>query len=181
MIDTRTKVVLRNTLDHTKKVELDLPFEEEELKEALLSIGATTLDENGEEIDPFDLLVNEKPISSYEIDSFESDYLKDSDFQNLYAASDLVERIEDLDKNDEQVLKALLDDGEKLERALDEIEDGDIDFYPDTDLTELAQQFADEGLFSQDTLLEHIDYESLGRELSFDGYTEVSGGVLRRN
>jgi len=66
-----------------------------------------------------------------------------------------------------------------LEEAIDKVEDGDVDFYPRTTLTELAEQFADDGMFSKETLLECIDYEKLGELLSEDGYTEVNGGVLR--
>ena len=36
-------------------------------------------------------------------------------------------------------------------------------------------------MFTKEFLLQHVDWESVGRELSFDGYTEVAGGVLRRN
>ena len=43
----------------------------------------------------------------------------------------------------------------------------------------IDEQFADDGMFSKETLLECIDYEKLGELLSEDGYTEVNGGVLR--
>ena len=72
------------------------------------------------------------------------------------------------------MLRALIDDGEELEDAVEDIENGDVEFYPNTDLTGLAEQFVDEGFFDKDFLLQHIDFEAIGRELEIDGYL-ISG------
>ena len=179
MIDTKSKVCLRNASDSTKEVWLDLPFDEDDLNEALQSIDVQL---SNDDDDAFDQLANGEEISpGYCICDFESDYLTPEQFEDIFAASDLVDRIEDLDDWEADLLGALMEDGDSLEDAIEECEDGDVDFYPNTNLTDLAEQFGDEEMFTKEFLLQHVDWESVGRELSFDGYTEVAGGVLRRN
>lgn len=177
MIDSKTKVCLKNVSDDSKTVWLSLPFDEDDLNKALLSIDVDPDDEE----DAFDRVLSGKdPSPGYVVCGHESPYLSDENFDDIFAASDLCERIEDLD--DENILEALLADGDSLEDAIEECEDGDIDFYPNTNLTDLAEQFGEEGMFSDEYLREHVDWESVGRDLELgDGYREVAGGVLRRN
>ena len=179
MIDTKTYVLIENAADRSRSERLTLPFSEDELEELLDRIGVST-DDDEDECD-YDRLVDGKPLKPrYEIAGHRSDYLTDKHFDDIYAASDLVERIESLSDYDADMLRALIDDGEELEDAVEDIENGDVEFYRNTDLTGLAEQFVDEGFFDKDFLLQHIDFEAIGRELEIDGYTEIAGGVLRR-
>ncbi len=126
-------------------------------------------------------MVGEELNPKWAVVGHESDYLTDKYFEDIYEASDLVERIENLKDWEATLLDALVEDGDALEEAIETVEDGDVEFYSNTNLTELAEQFGDEGLFSKEFLLSHVDWEAVGRELEIDGYTEVNGGVLRRN
>ena len=51
----------------------------------------------------------------------------------------------------------------------------DVSIYHARDLTELAEQFVDDGLFGEipDHLIHYIDYEAIGRDLRFD-YHEIT-------
>lgn len=180
MINTESKVLLRNEADQSREIWLNLPFGEDDLNEALQSIGINPDDDEG--ADPFDQLVRGEELPcGYYVADISSKYLKPDHLQNIFAASDLVERIEGLDSGQEDLLDALLEDGDDLETAVEECENGDIVFYPDTNLADLAEQFGEEEMFSKEFLLQHVDWEAVGRELSFNGYTEVAGGVLCRN
>lgn len=176
MINTYSKLLIGSSNRQVAPRWIDLPFTEDEFNEMLEEM----------EIDPdaeydFDsLMAGNSPSDTYEVLDFSSEILTQSDCENPYSASDLVERIEDLQDYEYDSMVALINsEGYSLEEAIDKVEDGDVDFYPRTTLTELAEQFADEGIFSKETLLECIDYEKLGELLSEDGYTEVNGGVLR--
>ena len=54
----------------------------------------------------------------------------------------------------------------------------DVSIYDAQDLTDLAEQFVDDGLFGEipDRLIHYIDYEAIGRDLRFDYHeTTVAG------
>lgn len=194
-IDTNTKALLYNTEDPNMKKMINLPFEEDELEETLRLIGVIqtkeyTFDQmangdldkefEGEELDAEDLFKKGK----WRVESIESDYLAAEGAKyadDPFYANELVKEIEFIDEDKSDLFDALLEDGCSLEEAIRETEDGSADFFSGVTLEELAQQFNDEGLFSEEFLLEHIDWEGIARDLSFDGYTEVSGGVLRRD
>jgi hypothetical protein len=168
MIDTETSVLLKNNkVDSGKTVWLGLPFREEELGSALRAIGLT--EESGED---------EYVVADFR--SRYSSYFSEGCFHNIFEASDLVEKIESLDRYHGDVFEALIDYGESAETAIEDCMDDDIEFYPDRDLVTLAEEFYDEGILSKELILSHIDWEGVGRELGIDGYTECSTGVLRR-
>lgn len=180
MIDTKSRILIENTADRSKSGWLNLPFSEEDLNKFLASIGVDVDDEDDDESDYDRLMAGELPKAKWEVVGHESDYLTDEHFEDIYAASDLAERIESLKDWELAALDALIEDGDKLEEAIEIVEDGDVEFYASTDLANLAQQFVDEGMFDKEFLLNFVDYDALGRALEDDGYTEVNGGVLRR-
>lgn len=185
MNDTRTQVLLINRDDSNKTTWLPLPFDEADWTEALERIEVQE-EENDENVDLYDLVVSGQPINSngYIVSTWTSDFdgFTKKNLENVFAFSDLVERIEDLEENDLKAVEALIEDGDSIEQALDELEDGDVDFYPNIDLPTLAEQFGDEEYFSKEYLLQHIDWESVARDLENDGgYHEVAGGVLFRS
>ena len=110
-----------------------------------------------------------------------SDVLEDKHFADLDTANELVERLEDIDEYDNELLFALMADGDELEEAIDTVEDGAATFYSEMTLEDLAEQYVDEGVFSSEFLMKFIDFKALGEALSDDGYTEVNDGVLRRD
>lgn len=141
---------------------LELPCTDEELAEALEEIG-----------------INER-YEEYFISDYESDFdgLKIDEYDNLQELNTLAERAEAVDA---ELLAAILEaETSDLSAALEIAESGDVQFYESMTLEELAEEFVEEGLFSTETLLRYIDFERLGRDLSFDGYTETDAGVLFR-
>lgn len=63
------------------------------------------------------------------------------------------------------------DDIEKITESYEEVE-----LYEVGSLEELAEQFVDEGLLGEipENIASYIDYDAIGRDLSFDGYYDVT-------
>lgn len=57
------------------------------------------------------------------------------------------------------------DDCEECNEAIRMLEDGEIDF------TEIAEEWLDNGLISNEDLERYFDYESFGRDIELDGYS----------
>ena len=178
-INSYSKVLICNTKEPDREAWLDLPFTEDELNECLESIGVVVDDD--EETDTYDLLMNGESITKYEVVGHSSDILEDEHFADLNAANELVERLEDIDEYDNELLFALMADGDNLDEAIETVEDGAATFYSDMTLEDLAEQFVDEGMFTSEFLMKFIDFKALGEALSDDGQTEVNDGVLRRD
>lgn len=178
-INSYSKVLIRNTKEPDREAWLDLPFTDDELDECLESIGVIVDDE--EETDTYDLLMMGESITKYEVVGHSSDILEDKHFADLDAANELVERLEDIDEYDNDLLFALMADGDDLDEAIETVEDGAATFYSEMTLEDLAEQYVDEGIFSSDFLMKFIDFKALGEALADDGYTEVNDGVLRRD
>lgn len=178
-INSYSKVLIRNTKEPDREAWLDLPFTEDELNECLESIGVII--DGDEETDTYDLLMMGESITKYEVVGHSSDVLEDKHFADLDTANELVERLEDIDEYENELLYALMADGDELDEAIDTIEDGSATFYSDMTLEDLAEQFVDEGMFTSEFLMRFIDFKALGDALADDGYTEVNDGVLRRD
>lgn len=104
----------------------------------------------------------------------------DSDFTNIDELNDMAERLERLEDEDAEKLEAMAeycDDLDDIESAWD-----DSYFIADTTLADYAEDFC----YGCDCIPSdlpdwircHIDWEGVGRELSYDGYSEINGGVL---
>lgn len=104
----------------------------------------------------------------------------DSDFTNIDELNDTAERIERLEDEDAEKLEAMAEYCDNL----DDIESAweDSYFIPDTTLEDYAEELCYERGYMPSELPGwiscHIDWEGVGRELSFDGYNEINGGVL---
>lgn len=88
----------------------------------------------------------------------------------------------DLDQHDKAKVEYLLTDGivETLEDAIEKYNDVilyDVDSYSD-----LARDFVNDGIWgdtkTMGNLVNYIDYESLGRDLSYEGYTTFDSVIL---
>lgn len=104
----------------------------------------------------------------------------DSVYTTAWELNDIAERIERLEDEDADKLEAMAeycDDLDEVESAWD-----DSFFIPDTTLADYAEEFAYECGYMPSELpgwiSYHIDWEGVGRELSYDGYSEINGGVL---
>lgn len=102
------------------------------------------------------------------------------EFCSLYDLNDLVERLERLEDEDADKLEAMAEYCDDL----DEVEEkwNDSYFINDTTLADYAEEFCyDCDCIPSDLpdwIRYHIDWEGVGRELSFDGYSEINDGVL---
>lgn len=104
----------------------------------------------------------------------------DSEFTGIYTLNDISERLERLEDEDADKLEAMAeycDDLDDIESAWD-----DSYFIPGVTLADYAEELAYEfGYMSSEFpgwISYHIDWEGVGRELSYDGYSEINGGVL---
>lgn len=121
-------------------------------------------------------------LHDYVIVDLEGFYgLVDSEWCSVYGLNDIAERLERLEDEDADKLEAMAeycDNLDDIESAWD-----DSYFIADTTLADYAQELCyDCGYMPAAELPEwiscHIDWEGVGRELSFDGYREINGGVL---
>ena len=171
-INSYSKVLIRNTKEPDREAWLDLPFSEDEFNECLESIGVI-VDDDECETDTYDLLMSGESITKFEVVGHSSDVLEDKHFADLDTANELVERLEDIDEYDNELLFALMADGDELDEAIDTVEDGAATFYSEMTLEDLAEQYVDEGVFSSEFLMKFIDFKALGEALADNGYTEV--------
>ena len=142
---------------------LALPATDEEIAETLECIGCG---EHGAE---------------YAIHDYESNYgLKADEYDNIF---DLNEQIRDIDELGEEefnmfaaYMEAVSDDITEALNALDR-----CTLYENCDsLEDLAAEFVNEGCFGEipDSIINYIDYEAIARDLSYEGYSETTYGVL---
>lgn len=102
------------------------------------------------------------------------------EFCSLHDLNDLAERLERLEDEDADKLEAMAEYCDDL----DEVEEkwNDSYFIHDTTLADYAEELCYEcDCIPSDLpywISCHIDWEGVGRELSFDGYSEINGGVL---
>lgn len=135
---------------------ISFPIDEDEIKEVLLRIGIN--DEYEESF--FTDWETEVPVSLGEYESIDT----------------VNELAEALESEDGDMLAAIIEaTGYKLEEALAYVDRAT--FYSGVTMDELAYDFvAEMGL--PDFALSYFDYEAFARDLGFDGYTEVSNGVI---
>lgn len=184
MTDTKTKLYIAN-LGKYNEGELDgawinLPYDEDQWEDLMISIHLAHRDDNGDYVEGYEedgVIYEEFAIHDYESDI---PNFRVSEYSNPSVVNALISEIEGLEDYDYETFTALLEaETDDLGRALEIVNSGDATFYSGVDsLEELAMQFADEGILSNEFLMCHIDWEGVARDLSFDGYSETSGGVL---
>jgi len=168
--NTKTRIALTNSEDYSKGILnfkwLELPAEEEEIKKAFEEINVIP----GK---------NEFFISDYEtILHLDKLYFDITDYDDLIDFNEDIKNIEDLDKWDFETLCAVLEarGSNCLEDTIDEVKGGEYTLIDAYDDRELGQYAIDNGLFGveiPEALENYIDFEAVGRDISFDGcYTE---------
>lgn len=97
--------------------------------------------------------------------------------RNLNDIAERLERLEDEDADKLEAMAEYCDNLDDIESAWD-----DSFFIHDATLADYAEELAYECGYMPSELPNwisyHIDWEGVGRELSFDGYSEINGGVL---
>lgn len=159
---------------------IDLPFSDEEFEELLIEIKVAHRDENGEfqnwhEEDG--IMYEEVAIHDYETDL---DY-KIGEYDSIEDLNSMIQDVESLDDYElDEVMAYMEAIGNDLEEAIDAQSNGRIFLYGVDSFTELAEHFVDEGLYGDipENLTNYIDYEAIGRDLSFDNFYETEKGIV---
>jgi len=147
---------------------LTLPATEEEIKECLDSIGIN------EEYEEYFNSDHETDIEGLEI----------GEYTSIDSLNTIAESYDNLDTSEQDILSSILEaNGGTFEQAMEILESQSYQFYQCDSLEDLAQEMFDEGLWgdtsAMGTLANYIDFERLGRDLGFDGYTVTSKGIIR--
>lgn len=173
--NTKTRIALTNREDYTKGILnfkwLELPAEEEEIKKAFEEINVIP----GK---------NEFFISDYEtILHLDKLYLDITSYDDLITFNEDIKNIEELDQWDFDTLCAVLEarGSNCLEDTIDEVQGGEYTLIDAYDDKELGEYWVDNGLFGVEippALENYIDFEAIGRDISFDGCYTDNGFLL---
>ncbi len=147
---------------------LTLPASEKEIEEAMEAIGIGETDEC---------------CGVYEewfITDYECEYMEIGEYDDIDYLNDIAQEIYDLDEYDREKLAAYMEVySNDIEKALDRLDD--CVWYPNQDIEEVAEMFADEMLDCYDVpefIRNYFDYKAYARDLRYDNYYEVKGGTI---
>ena len=140
---------------------VEFPISEEDLEAVLKRIG---IDEEHEEIFFTD---------------WESELeLGLGEYEDIEALNELAEELEAIEMHgDLEKLEALMEaTGYDVHEAISYLDDAI--YWSGYTLEEVAEEYVNDCYHLPEFALRYFDYEAFARDLSFDGYTEVSGGVI---
>lgn len=135
---------------------VQLPISNEELQEVFKRIG-----------------INEE-YEEYFITDYECDFYEIGEYENIDTLNEIAEKIDDLDEEQEHVVKVLMSEcGYDLDGAIEKAESGDYRTYSNCDnMTDVAYQVVDECDYLRnvpETVARYFDYEAFGRDLGIEG------------
>ena len=151
-----------NEGDLTYKL-ISFPIDEDELNEALKSIGCKYVDENG--------VVHNDFYEEFFFSDWECEIPFDfGEFPNISEINDIAERVEALEAYEQDVLKVILEKHTSdVDEALQIVEDNDYKTWDSCDnMADVAEAMADEYGYLDDIperFQQYIDYEKWGRDL----------------
>lgn len=152
---------------------ISLPMDEDELKGELKRISEAMGD-----FDP------EYAIHDYEWTTVE-DLWDIGEYTNILTLNEELNDLGILDEYEQQEIMAAVEAfGYDFKEAYERQQRGCFIFYGGMDLSEVAEEMADEWLNSKtipDFIRRYFDYDAFARDLTFDGYTETSYGVICDN
>ena len=140
---------------------IDFPIDDDDFEKELASIGVVS-----------GSMYEEWFITDYDCALFD---MHDA-FGEYPNIDDINEVAEALDCREDEFV-ALLEVC-SYEDALDHLEDEDFTFYYDMTLEDVAYELVDECYNLPEIAQRYFDYKAFARDLSFDGYTETSNGVI---
>lgn len=133
---------------------ITFPIDDDELKKALEEIG-----------------INER-YEEYFFTDFENNIFNFGEYTSISEINDIVERYNDLcEENEEEIVVALCDyynDIDDVENSIDNI----YTYWNVDDMEDVAREYVEETGYLQnvpDNIAQYFDYESFGRDMSFDG------------
>lgn len=126
-------------------------------------------------------VVEGTPYTEYAIHGFESDIggIDIGEYDDIHALNEVADQLDTLTDYEKEHLSAYIEATHAtLADALEHYED--TSFFPDKTMQEVAEELVDEGCFGDipASIINYIDYEAIARDLRFEGYTEVSNGVI---
>ena len=105
-----------------------------------------------------------------------------SEYENITALNEELQELDGLDEWDQKEIAAAMEAfNYSFTEAHERQQRGCYIFYAGMDLEEVAEELADEWLNSKDIpnfIRNYFDYSAFARDLTFDGYTETSHGVI---
>ncbi len=107
-----------------------------------------------------------------------------SEMENIDELNEELQELDGLDEWDQKEIAAAMEAfGYEFKEAHERQQRGCFTFYAGQDLQEVAESIADDCYLynAPDFLARYFDYEAFARDLSFDGYTETSHGVICDN
>lgn len=152
---------------------ITLPMDADTLEKELETIAAAMNDN-----DP------EWAVHDYEWTT-DIDLFDVSEYENILTLNEKLQELESLEEWElEEVAAAMEAFGYDFLEAVDRQQRGRFTLYRNMDLTEVAEELVNDCYFTKDTpdiFTRYFDYEALGRDLGYDGYTETKYGVIIDN
>lgn len=149
---------------------ITLPMDAGDLTETLERIA-----ENMGDFDP------EFFINDYEYTT-ELELREIGEMENITELNEWLGELDSLNEWDQKEIAAAMEAwGYSFEEAMGKQQRGYFTFYANMDLEDVADELVNECYFTKDTpdiFTRYFDYEEFARDLSFDGYTETSYGVI---
>jgi len=149
---------------------ITLPMDEDTLKETMDRIASAMGDNDPEWF-----------VNDYEWMT-EIELREISEYENIVTLNEWMQGLDDLDVWDQKEIAAAMEAwGYSFDEAMDKHERGCFTFYAHMDLEEVAEALVNDCYFTKDTsefLMRYFDYKAFARDLSFDGYSETSYGVI---
>lgn len=116
------------------------------------------------------------------ISDYECDYMQIGEYDNLSELNRIAEEVENLNEGQQDIIKALMNEGYDLEEALDIMDDCHL-YDGCYDMSEVAYDIAYEtGLIASipENLQIYFDFEAFGRDLALEGqFIETDKGMLQ--
>ena len=151
---------------------ITLPMEEDELEEVLENIAAYMKDEDPEWfINDYEWTIDMELGDVHEMDSI-------TEWNERCQEADSLEEYEA-----EEIAAAIEAYGYTFAEAYERQQRGCFVFYSGQSMQEVAESIADECYLynAPEFLARYFDYEAFARDLTFDGYTETTYGVILDN
>lgn len=119
------------------------------------------------------------------ITDYESDIqgVKVGEYDDLDELNELAEELDNLDIDQQQAIKAFLEDGSTFEEALEGVQDGNYRIYSGCDdMTDVAMEVVEECEYLNgvpENVARYFDYEAFGRDLDLEGkYYYIDGDMV---
>jgi antirestriction protein len=165
------KIFLRELSSHNNGFGFDKEFEVEDYTSAgdmldeLFEYTREQLEDMNEDMSYYNL--EEYMITDWEWEGTE--FFKINEYENLDKLVERVQELNELDKSEELIVSAYMENGNDFEYAMEHKEDGTVHY--ESRMSDIAYNYVQEGLFSSvpESISAYIDYEKLGRDMMIEG------------